>query len=102
MVHPDRMNYWFVPSLILFLCLIATSCIPGGLTVNVLVSKDAKFIVNSNEYLSVSDQYYLMMQPDCNLVFNNTLRESAFSPVGCYHGIAACGCNLMGILSSTI
>ena len=80
-----------VVSLVVYLGLIVSSWIQGGLTVNVLVSDEAKFVVNSNEYLSVSNQYYLAMQSDCNLILYNTLGEpvansnsaSPFLPQNC-------------------
>lgn len=56
--------------LVVLLLLITFSglVIPGGLAVNVLSGADG---MNPRDYLSISDQYYLVMQPDCTLFLYN-------------------------------
>ena len=57
--------------LLLLLSLIAIAGLPGGLAVNVLVGTQPSFFLSSSQYLSVSNKYYLVMQPDCDLVLYN-------------------------------
>ncbi|KAG0624128.1 hypothetical protein M758_3G226100 [Ceratodon purpureus] len=58
-------------AIVLVLGIIAFSQVSGALAANILVGMDIYSVLNSYEYLSVLDNYYLVMQPDCDLILYN-------------------------------
>ncbi|KAG0606088.1 hypothetical protein M758_9G112800 [Ceratodon purpureus] len=58
-------------AIVLVLGIIAFSQVSGALAANILVGMDQYSVLNSYEYLSVLDNYYLVMQPDCDLILYN-------------------------------
>ena len=70
-VYTDAMNIHNCLAIVLVLGIITSSQVSGALAANVLVSMDGYSVLNSYEYLSILDKYYLVMQPDCDLILYN-------------------------------
>lgn len=71
----------FVPLVLL----LSLSWMVLGLAVNVLVGTDPNLVVCPYENLSVNDQYFLVMRPDCNLIacnFSQPLLGTISIPTG--------------------
>ena len=78
-----------IPSLqlVLLLTILGTvSWAPGSMSLNVLVGSDVMNPVDARQYLNVSTGFYLVMQPDCNLILYNGSQPVMSSNTSCQPG----------------
>lgn len=86
-----------VPFVQLVFLLASLSCfaswLPGSTALNVLVGSDLMQPVMATQYLNIST-FYLVMQPDCNLVLYNTSTPLLSTNTSCTPGSVIGQCSL--------
>lgn len=84
----------FLQLVLLLTTLSTVPCAPGGMALNVLVGSDLMEPVKATQYLNVSTGFYLVMQPDCNLVLYNGSQPAMSTNTSCEPGAMAANTTL--------